>query len=221
MDTVRAVAAQRESGCESRRKNHCVAGLDFDYSLQSIRGKASPRLMKKLTLTATLFILIGSIFYACGAEVAIAPETPKSAFSSLSVSPYYTLGLHDFDGNAKSGVGLEAALPLSKSVSFVTFGEADNNDGSTFDRAGAGLQFTGKLGKLRPFGRMSAGYAFEGSGSLDESSFFLRPQFGADLPFYRSGGFEAGLTASWALDVDLNGNATQRLFGGVGLKWAF
>lgn len=170
---------------------------------------------------ALLCILAGS-YCAYAADVAgIAPEKPKSYLNAISVSPYYTVAFANFDGEAREGAGLEAALPLSKTVSFVTYGESDSWSHTAIDRAGAGLQITGKLGKLRPFARMGAGYTFDAGSGLDAYEFFLRPQFGATLPFYEKGDFSAGLTASWALDVSMDGETAQRLFGGLGFSWKF
>lgn len=164
----------------------------------------------------SLLALLAAAYSALSAE----PE-PKSYLNGLSVSPYVTVAFQEFDGKAREGAGLDVQLPLSKTVSFVSFAESDTSHQSAIDRAGAGLQLAGKLGRLRPFARMGAGYTFDAGSGLDANEFFLRPQFGAALPFYTNGNFEAGLTASWALDVSMDGNTAQRLFGGLGFSWKF
>lgn len=170
--------------------------------------------MKTLILSGALLVLAGSVFFACGAE--------ESMINGISVSPYYTVGFADFNGKATSGAGLDVGLNLSKTVQVVSFAESDNADGSLVDRFGLGVQLTGKLGKwLKPFARLSAGYSFEGSSGLEEDRIFLRPQFGAILDMWKYKAWHASLTASWALDVDTEGNAAQRIFGGIVLGTSF
>lgn len=177
---------------------------------------------KILLIIIALLVIATGLRCAYGAEVTgIAPEAPKSYLTGLSVSPYYTVAFENFDGKSRGGAGLEAALPLSKTVSVVTFGESDSWQHAAIDRAGIGLQLTSKLGVLRPFGRIGFGYTFDSGSGIGENELYLRPQFGASVPFYSSGDFEAGLTASWALDVGLDGQTAQRLFGGLGLSYKF
>lgn len=175
--------------------------------------------MKKLILVALLLVLVGS--YCAYSADAAKPEPAKSYLTGISVSPYYTVAFESFDGKAREGGGIEAALPLSKTVIFVAFAESDSVQGQSIDRTGAGIQIQGKLGRLRPFGRLGFGYTFDGGSGIEENAFYLRPQFGAVLPFYEKGDFSAGLTASWALDVGLNGSTAQRLFGGLSLSYKF
>lgn len=180
--------------------------------------------MKTLIALATILILAGAAFYACAADAVagVKAEAPaKSYLTGITVSPYYTVAFESFDRKAREGGGIEAALPLSKTVSFVTFLESDNWSDQAIDRAGAGIQLSGKLGRLRPFGRLGFGYTFDGGSGIAEDAFYLRPQFGAILPFYEEGDFSAGLTASWALDVGLDGHTAQRLFGGLSLSYKF
>ncbi len=144
-----------------------------------------------------------------------------SLVNGISVSPYYTVGFEDFNGKATSGVGLDVGLNLSKTVQVVSFVESDDVEGSFVDRFGLGLQLTGKLGRwLKPFARLSVGYNFEGAG-LREDKLFVRPQFGAILDVWKYKSWHASLTGSWALDVDTDGNAAQRLFGGIVLGTSF
>jgi len=172
--------------------------------------------MKTLTIAGTILILVGSLLYACGADVAgVAPEAPKpSMLAAISVSPYYTVGFTEFDGKGKDGAGLDVGLNLSKTVAIVAFGESDDTHGTFIDRIGGGVQLSGKLGKwLKPFGRLSGGWT--------EDSFFVRPQFGASIDIWRKGNWHAALTGSWALDVTTDGDAAQRVFGGLVIGTSF
>lgn len=151
----------------------------------------------------------------------VAPEPPAkhSVFSDISVSPYGTVAFHDFDGKSRTGWGVEAGLPLSKSVSAFAFTETDNTAHSTFDRTGAGIRVTGRLTKsVSLFGGMGVGYSFDG-GVTGADDWFLRPQFGAALDLYKSKLVDVDLVGSWGLDVDKNGNSAQRL--SAGLKFSF
>ena len=171
----------------------------------------------------SLLALLAAAYSALSAEPVpgIAPETPNGVLTGFSVSPYYTVAFQDFDGNSREGAGLEFALPLSKTVSIVTYAESDSWQHAAIDRAGLGLQLTGKLGRLKPFGRLGFGYTWDAGSGIAENAFYLRPQFGTTLPFYTKGNFEAGLTASWALDVSMEGRTSQRLFGGLGFSYKF
>lgn len=148
--------------------------------------------------------------------------TSKSWVNSVSVSPYATVAFSDFDGDQQGGLGLNVGVGLSKTVSLVNFTEYDDTDGSFVDRAGLGLRVTGRLTKaVSLFGQMSGAYSFSRSAGLDEDEWFLRPQFGATLDFWRWKTWHAGLTASWGLDVDLDGHVSQRLFGGLAVGSSF
>lgn len=145
-----------------------------------------------------------------------APPPSKSWVNSISVSPYATVAFEDFDKGATGGVGLDVGIGISKTVSLVAFGEADDVDGSFVDRAGLGLRVTGRLTKaVSIFGQMSGGYSFSDSAGLGRDDWFIRPQFGGSLDFWRKGNAHVGLTGSWGLDVDLDGHTAQRLFGGL------
>jgi hypothetical protein len=180
---------------------------------------------KLLLITALLVILAGS-YCAYGAEATLTDlgikESSPSLFNGISVSPYYTCGFADFNGDATSGGGLDIGLSLSKTVQVVSFMESDNADGSLIDRFGLGLQLSGRLGKwLKPFARLSGGHAFEGSSGLAEDAFFLRPQFGASIDVWRYHDWHAALTGSWGLDVDTKGNTAQRIWGGFTIGTSF
>lgn len=149
-------------------------------------------------------------------------STSKSWVNSVSVSPYATVAFSDFDGDQQGGLGLNVGVGLSKAVSLVNFTEADDTDGPFVDRAGLGLRVTGRLTKaVSIFGQMSGGYSFSQSAGLGEDEWFIRPQFGATLDFWRWKAWHAGLTASWGLDVDLDGHTSQRLFGGLAIGTSF
>ena len=146
----------------------------------------------------------------------------KSWVNSLSVSPYATVAFEDFDGGATGGVGLDVGIGISKAVSLVAFGESDDIEGSFVDRAGLGLRVTGRVTRaLSLFGQMSGGYSFSDSAGLKREEWFIRPQFGGTLDFWRYRDWHAGVTASWALDVDLDGHTAQRLFGGLAVGTSF
>lgn len=146
----------------------------------------------------------------------------KSWVNSVSVSPYATVAFSDFDGDQQGGLGMAVGVGLSKAVSLVSFAESDDTDGSFLDRSGLGLRVTGRVTKsLSLFGQMSGGYSFSRSAGLDENEWFIRPQFGATLDFWRYKNWHAGLTASWGLDVDLDGHVAQRLFGGLAIGTSF
>jgi len=140
----------------------------------------------------------------------------------ISVSPYATVAFEDFDKGATGGVGVDVGVALSKTVSLVSFAEFDDVSGATFDRAGLGVRVTGRLTKaLSVFGQMSGGYSFSDSAGLARESWFIRPQFGATVDFWRYHDWHAGVTGSWGLDVDLDGHTAQRLFGGLALGTSF
>ena len=162
------------------------------------------------------------LLFAFVASVPAAEPASKSWVNSVSVSPYATVAFSDFDGDQQGGLGLAVGLGLSKAVSLVNFTEADDTEGSFIDRAGLGLRVTGRLTKsLSLFGQMSGAYSFSRSAGLDESEWFIRPQFGATLDFWRWKNWHAGLTASWGLNVDLDGHVSQRLFGGLAIGTSF
>jgi hypothetical protein len=139
---------------------------------------------------------------------------PATMLAAVSVSPYYTVGFKDFDGKGKDGAGLDVGLNLSKTVAVVAFAESDDVSGTFIDRIGGGLQLSGKLGKfLKPFGRLSGGWTSD--------TFFVRPQFGASIDLWRKGNWHAAITGSWGLDVDTDGNAAQRIFGGLTVGTSF
>jgi len=186
--------------------------------------------MKKLLVASLLLLAIG-LFYACAGEPAKKPAPPeivpgvvaesKPEYAGVTVSPYYTLGFENFDGKGKSGFGLDAGLELSKTIQLVGFAEtSDTQEDAWVDRLGAGLQVTGKLGKyLKPYGRFSVGYALDGSSGLRGDEWFLRPEFGASITVFRYEKTAVSLTGAWALDVDLDGNAAQRLKAGISISF--
>lgn len=157
----------------------------------------------------SILTLIATAISALSAE-------STSMVNGISVSPYYTLGLANFDGEAKSGVGLDIGLNLSKTVQVVSFVETDDTEHNFVDRFGLGLQMTGRLGKwLKPYARLSGGHVFDSSTGLAEDSFFLRPEFGGIIDLWRKGNWHVSVDASWGLDVDTKGNADQRLKAGL------
>lgn len=174
--------------------------------------------MKTLTVLGVALILLGAATYA-SAAAEIVPGVVEEAkapsmLNAISVSPYYTVGFKDFDGKGKDGAGLDVGLNLSKTVALVGFAESDDVSGTFIDRVGGGLQLSGKLGKwLKPFGRLSGGWT--------DDSFFVRPQFGASIDVWKYKNWHAALTGSWALDVDTDGNAGQRVFGGLVIGTSF
>lgn len=149
----------------------------------------------------------------------VAETQYKSA--NISISPYYTVAFENFNGKAKSGFGLEGCLALSKTISLVGFGEtSDTQEDAWIDRLGAGVQMTGKLGKyLRPYGRFSVGYALDGSSGMRADEWFLRPEFGALIDVFHYEKTTVSLTGAWALDVDMNGKAAQRLKAGLNISF--
>ncbi len=180
--------------------------------------------MKKLLIAATVFIIGGVIYYACAGEAppvpSIKPEA-KSLFNGVSLSPYYTVAFENFNGRAKSGFGLDAGLPLSKTVQLVGFAEtSDTQEDAWIDRVGAGAQVTGKLGKyLRPYGRFSVGYALDGSSGMSRDEWFVRPEFGVLLDVFHYEKTTVSLTGAWAFDLDMNGNGAQRLKAGFNISF--
>jgi hypothetical protein len=186
--------------------------------------------MKKLIIAAVVSILGGAVFYACAEEAAAAkkPEIvpgivaeTQSAYGRFSISPYYTVAFENFNGRAKSGFGLDAGLGLSKSVQIVGFAEtSDTQEDAWIDRVGAGAQVTGKLGKyLKPYGRFSVGYALDGSSGMARDEWFLRPEFGVLVDVFHYEKTTVSLAGAWALDVDMNGNAAQRLKAGLSISF--
>jgi len=179
--------------------------------------------IKALLITAVLFIIAGSAFYACAAD---APPESQSLVNGISVSPYYTVGFEKFDGHATGGAGLDVGINVSKTVQIVSFAESDDMQASFVDRFGLGVQLTGKLGQwLKPFARLSGGYAFQDSSGIQEGSFFIRPQFGAIIDVWKYKNWHASVTGSWGLDVQANhegsGTASQRIFGGFVVGTSF
>lgn len=169
--------------------------------------------MKTLAVTGTILILVASAFYACAAE-------PQSLFNSVSVSPYYTVGFENFNGKAKGGAGLDVGLGLSPTMSVVSFIETSDTDDAWIDRFGAGVQMTGKLGKwLKPYGRFSVGYALDGSSGLSNDKLFLRPEFGTTIDVYHHKKASVSVLGAWALDVDTDGHAAQRLKAGLKISF--
>lgn len=150
-----------------------------------------------------------------------APEA-QSLLNGLSVSPYYTVGFQDFNGKAHGGAGLDVGLNLSKTIQIVGFAESDSFEGIFVDRFGGGVQLTGRLGSwLKPFARLSVGYSNVASGGLGKDEVFIRPQFGGIVDVWKYRNWHASITGSWGLDVDTQGNAAQRLFGGIVLGTSF
>lgn len=148
----------------------------------------------------------------------------ESWVNRVSVSPYATVAFADFDGDQVGGAGLEVGVGISRAVSLVGFGESDDTEHEFIDRAGLGLRVTGRVTKaLSVFGQMSGGFAFDESPSVgqDESpsvgqdEWFLRPEFGATVDFWRKGNAHVGAEASWGMDVGLDGRTAQRLRGGL------
>lgn len=181
--------------------------------------------MKKLLIAAAVLIISGAAFYACAAqatvsEIGVKPETP-SPFSTITVSPYYTVAFENFNGRAKSGFGLDLGVGLSKTVQIVGFAEtSDTQEDVWIDRVGAGAQVTGKLGKyLKPYGRFSVGYALDGSSGMARDEWFLRPEFGVLVDVFHYERTTVSLAGAWALDVDMNGNAAQRLKAGLSISF--
>lgn len=169
-------------------------------------------------------ILGGAAFYACAGEappvVGIKPES-QSMINSVSVSPYYTVAFENFNGKAKSGGGVDIGLGLSKTISAVTFLETtEPSTDAAIDRFGFGVQMTGRLGKwLKPYGRFSVGYSVDGNSGLAHDEIFLRPEFGASIDVYRYKKVSAAVTGAWALDVDTDGHAAQRLKAGLSISF--
>ena len=162
--------------------------------------------MKSLTLIVAIL----------GIALSVQSAESKSFFTKLSLETYSTVAFENFDGEDEAGVGIAALFDLSPTVQLVGFGESDNEKHSTFDRAGVGVQLTGRLGKsLRPFARMSVGYAFDPSSGIASDTCFLRPQFGAQLQLWKGESVSLSLVGSWALDVSFEGKASQRLSAGL------
>lgn len=170
-----------------------------------------------------MLLLTATVGLAADAPKApVAPEPQPSWLNAVSVSPYASLTLQDFAGKSRTGAGVDVGLGISKHVSVVAFGEGDDSDGAFVDRAGLGLQATAKLTKsVSLWGRMSGAYNFDGDDGLAEDSWFIRPQFGADLKLLEYEGWYAKLRASWGLNVDLDGHTQQLLTGGLVIGRSF
>jgi hypothetical protein len=167
--------------------------------MQKIIAKLSTFNLQLVTLLALLF--------------SFSPPPLRAAdLLSPGFEPYGSVSWTGINGAADLGVGANLTFALTKSLSLVTFGEADNTTGGFVDRFGAGLRYTAQLGKSVS---LDAGVA--GAYDLEQEHFFLRLPLGANLYAFKSKSADVGMRVQYAFDISgdgPNGSATGRLFAG-------
>lgn len=152
------------------------------------------------------------------ATVALAADntTPKNA---IALEPYGTISWTGINGEAELGAGASLVFGITKNLSVVGFGEADNTENTFLDRFGAGLRYTAPLGS-----RVSLDAGVGGGYDTERQNFFVRLPVGANLYAYKSKNADLGLRVQYAFDIDGNGkhgSATGRLFAGPVLNVKF
>lgn len=151
-------------------------------------------------------------------EKATAKSTAIS-IADATLEPYGTVSWTGLDGKAVLGAGANVAFSLNKNLALVGFGESDNTQHSTIDRAGIGLRYTAYAGtRLSLDGGVAGAYDCEGN------SAFLRLPLGATVHLAKTEYFDLGIRAGYAFDISGNGkhgSADGRAFIGPVLTYKF
>ena len=130
----------------------------------------------------------------------------------LGLEPYGTISWAGLNGEAELGAGANVTLGLTKNLSLVGFGEADNTDGTLIERFGGGLRYTASLGA-----RVSLDAGVAGGYDQTGQNFFLRLPLGANFYAIHTRDVDVGVRVAYAFDIDGNGKtgtATGRGFLG-------
>lgn len=156
------------------------------------------------------------------------PKQSDAWFSDATLEPYGTVSWTGVDGRARLGAGANVVAHITKGFSLWGFGESDNTQHSTIDRAGLGLRYEGNIGKrVKGDAGVAFGYDIEGvstsRGNTDQFA-FLRLPIGLTVSVLQSKNFDAGLRVAYAFDISGNGKtgtATGRAFLGpvATIKW--
>lgn len=160
------------------------------------------------------------LILAAGLLCVSAPQRLKAAdLLAPGFEPYGSVSWTGINGAAELGAGANLTLGITKNLTLVSFGEADNTTGGFVDRFGAGLRYTAQLGT-----RVSLDAGAAGAYDMENEHFFLRLPLGANLYAYKSKSADVGLRVQYAFDISgdgPNGSATGRLFAGPVVNFRF
>lgn len=135
--------------------------------------------------------------------------TPQTA---IALEPYGIISWTGLNGSSELGAGASLNFGITKNLSIVGFGEADDTQNTFIDRAGIGLRYTAWLGKSVSLDAGGAGaYDFE------RENFFLRLPLGANFYILKGQNVDLSIRGQYAFDLDGNGKtgtATGRAFLG-------
>lgn len=175
--------------------------------------------MKKL-VTLTTAAILAVINSTVAADVTGVPASKSSASakessnSRFGVSSYVTVrtGEAPFSGDYDGGVGLEASLNLSKTLSVCAHGVVENDTRGVFiDEAGASLKVSPfNIQSFTPYGRV--GYAY----SFNSLNHFGVLGVGASVDAFKS--IKLFSDVNWYTDMENlkhNGHALVRIGGGI------
>lgn len=117
-----------------------------------------------------------------------------------SVQPYGMISWTGINGEAELGAGLDASWAITKNLSVMGYGEADNTYGTLVERFGGGLRYSAYLGK-----HFSLDGGIAPSYDIDGDRFFARLPIGAELYLVRGKNVDLSLRLQYAFDVSGNG----------------
>lgn len=178
-----------------------------------------------IILTAVVLLVVHGV--RANDELARAGNPPaqrgdakaESYYVKFGLEPYGTLAWQGVDGKARTGAGLNLVVPVAKGFAFVPFGESDNTQHSTIDRAGAGVRYIAPI-----TGRLSLDAGLGGAYDFENQAFFARIPFGANFYAVKTDNVELGARLAYGFDISgsgKRGTADGRGFAGIVANFRF
>ena len=127
-------------------------------------------------------------------------KATASWISDATLEPYGTVAWRGIVNKGILGAGANIAFSLNKNLALIGFGESDNTQHSTIDRAGIGIRYTAYASKkLSLDGGVNGAYDLEGKFS------FIRLPLGVTFHLVHTEYLDIGLRGAYAFDISGNG----------------
>lgn len=153
------------------------------------------------------------------APIAAPPIEAEPTKTAIGLEPYGIISWTGLNGSSELGAGANLTFGITKNLTLVGFGEADNVHDEFIERFGGGLRYTAWLGK-----RVSLDATVAGGYDVTDPHFFVRLQPGVNFHIYQSDSVDLGVRGAYGFDIDGNGKdgtATGRGFFGPVLNAKF